>query len=183
MLPIEKLQNYRGLTIQKLLRPIAKVDTGPAWRFAPSIGHVKVLGTHDGSIHSDNFSEWRFASIVPRIFIMYYELWKLAADNQCFIERAYLQIYKVNKLNGSENEIVCLHCDPNEPKNSKLYIYKCIPHIHMRTAEHPLNHSHIPLALGQDKFALKSVDTFDNFLSLSIQFIHDEILGRLHSLK
>ena len=169
----------RGARVQELLRPISRRATGPAWtRQSLGTSHV-IIGTHDEARPSSHYRDWRFTVDARRHHAMYFEAWRMEARNRFVLEKAYLNLYE--KIETSEIEIVCLHCDPSLPPEADHAIYKRGPHVHMAIAESPYDSVHIALR-GPDLVpVLRSMDALHSALAWGIEMIRDEILVLMRS--
>ncbi len=138
-----------------------------------------MLSAYLGTEPSDpNPEQWRFPTRVPHIRASYHERWVPTDFRQekFFLERAYLHLF-IRRDERIEDEILALHCDPNEPASSRHYRYKAGPHVHMSTAEDPLHHTHIALNAGNLDDVLKSVTELTSALTIAVAMIDDQVLG------
>ncbi len=165
----------RGGQIQKLLRPISMVKTGPAWQHRSS-SYECVFGTHDGSRPMTGHRDWRFTTKSADYSANYYERWvsEHANGNWC-LSQAYLTIFKQEAFKD-EREFLCLHCDPLTQDNEAHAEYKKGPHIHVRAAEESLRHAHIALHCGQLDEVLSSPENLTTALANAILMISREVL-------
>jgi len=168
----------RVLQLPKLLQPI--VPPGRTLLCKPRLlARQTVLSLYMGSEPLDlEPDSWRFQTKIPHIRGAYYERW-LPSDYrkvQWYLDRAYLHLY-ARREGDSEDEIMALHCDPNESQSERHYRYKAGPHIHMVTAEDPLPRSHI--ALNNDNFdkILSSISTLTAALKTAIVMVDDQVLA------
>ena len=168
----------RILLLPKLLQPI--LPPGRKLACKPRLlSRQTVLSMYLGSEPLDlEPDSWRFQTRISQIRASYYERW-IPTDfrhQQWFLERAYLHIY-ARRSNNYEQEILALHCDPNEPQSERHFRYKAGPHIHMPTAEHPLQHSHIALNNDTIDAVLASVTELTTALKTAILMVDDQVLG------
>ena len=105
--------SLRGKQIRKFLVPLAKAPGGPAWQTRTPVGSF-IIGAHDGSPSASDYRDWRFSTITPGYRAMYFELW-IKQDPKWYLDRAYLSIFRIEQGSRDETELLCLHCDPNEP--------------------------------------------------------------------
>ncbi len=121
---------------------------------------------------------WRFTTKIPHIRASYYERWLQTDFRQVdfYLERAYLHLYFRRDLND-EDEILALHCDPNEAQSERHFLYKAGPHIHMTTAMDPLKHSHIALNNSNLAAVLSSVPNLTAALKVAIAMVDDQVLN------
>jgi hypothetical protein len=168
----------RARELPKLLKPLLPVGQGlQCW--PQSTGQFILLSPYSGPVPSETGIEGhKFATTVPRIRAAYQERWQ-ATDfekKSYAMERAYLHIYERDS-NGIEEQIVALHCDPNESQTAKHYKYKAGPHIHMMTARDPLPHAHIGLNNSELETVLKSAKNLTVAISSAIALVQTQILG------
>jgi hypothetical protein len=168
----------RCLEIARLLGPITPKGQGLLCR-KRLLNRQVVLSAYFGPQPTDaDPDQWRFPTRIPLIRASYYERW-LQTDflQQAFyLERAYLHLYRRSDLN-EESEIFALHCDPNEVQSERHYRYKAGPHVHMRTAQDPLRHSHVALNNSNLAEVLSSVPNLTIALKSAIAMVDDQVLG------
>ncbi|HYH01327.1 MAG TPA: hypothetical protein VD837_19530 [Terriglobales bacterium] len=123
---------------------------------------------------------WRFTTRVPHVRASYHERWIPTDFRQqsFFLDRAYLHLYLRHDKN-EEDEILALHCDPNESQSERHFRYKAGPHIHMTTAADPLCHSHIALNNSDFTQVLSSVSTLTVALKTAITMVDHQVLALL----
>ena len=92
------------------------------------------------------------------------------------LNRAYLHLY-LRRDEIAENQILALHCDPNEPSSQKHYLYKAGPHVHMSAAADPLHRAHIALNTSNLKDVLRSVADLTTALRTAITMVDDQVLS------
>lgn len=177
---IENL-THRGEHVRQLLQPIAKQSGGPAWQPMSTVSEF-IIGTHDGSPTRSHYRDWRFATVLPNYRGMYFELWRPSGakgEEFWYLYQAYLSIYQIERSMQTETELLCLHCDPNEPDNAPHAIYKQGPHLHINVAANPIPHAHIALNRGHLKDVLSSVNDLTKALGLAVQMLREEILDTM----
>src|SRR5262245_6538806 len=125
----------RGGVIQKLLRPITRTASGPAWSRIPLSPASLVLAMYDGARPSGQYRDWRFAVDARRHHGMYFEAWRRDGRGRYILEKAYLHVYE--RTQASEIEVIALHCDPDLKADAEHAKYKRGPHIHMTCASAP----------------------------------------------
>jgi hypothetical protein len=91
------------------------------------------------------------------------------------LQKAYLHIYRATSPD-LEQELLFLHCDPDEPTTAPHYRYKVAPLVHFEVAGDPWRRVHIPLCDGHQKEVLSSVEALDRAIALAVDFIADEFL-------
>jgi hypothetical protein len=172
----EKILSKRGPAIQKLLRRISKDPrNGPAWRRVSGASSL-TFAAHEGAPPTSHYRDWRFNTIVPGVTAQYFEAWgNVPGTNNWFLEKAYLHLF-VMKSRTEEQEVFCLHCDPNEGDSERHAIYKKGPHVHMISSVLSLSHAHIPLNLCHLKDVLESHETLFKAFDIGIEMVRDQIL-------
>jgi len=192
-MPIQALQS-RGNDIRNMLSPISAASRagGPAWQ--PRSGSSEfVIGMHDGSPSGSDYREWTFATIRPDVRAQYFERWLKFEERgreHWYLERAYLNIYKVRRASPDLSEFLCLHCDPvatadeaeNETQRESLEKqahYKRHPHLHIIAAETPFPHAHIALQVGFLDQVLGSTESLTKAMGCAVQLIRDEIFDAM----
>lgn len=104
----------RGEEVRKMLRPISKIEGGPAWSRKGNPREF-IIAIHDGAQPTSEYRDWRFSTIVPNFNAMYFELWKRTEEDEgnWYLDRAYFSLYQLISREEREKEFLCLHCDPN----------------------------------------------------------------------
>ena len=178
-LPESSLSN-RGQSIRRLLLPIARQKGGPAHK-RQTVRNEIIIGAVDTTASESNYRSWRFLTTAKDYRGMYFERWiqKSQRERVFYLDRAYLHIYRLNRVSGDEKEILCLHCDPNEPENALHARYKRGPHLHLMSSEQPFPHSHIALALHSLEDLLTSMDKLSLGLEKAILMIREQFLDPL----
>ncbi len=170
----------RGKEIRRLLRPIASTySNGPAWAHKP-VGQSIIIGTHDGSSITSDYRDWRFSTFVPKTRASYFEKWDRFDDDLFFLNRAYLHIYLYDTTTSYENELILLHCDPNEAGDTNKTTYKKGPHLHIVAAEYPIPKAHIPLNMIHIHAILNSAQNLLDAMAAAVVLIKEEVLDRLY---
>jgi hypothetical protein len=168
----------RAQEVARLLRPIAppaqRLACWPRW-----LDRQVVLCAYIGPEPTNpDPDEWRFPTKIPQIRACYYERW-LATDSRrdkLYLERAYLHLF-IRREQFLEKQVLALHCDPNEAESNKHFRYKAGPHIHMSTAEHPLDRTHIALNAGNLSVVLRSVQDVTSALRAAVMMLDEQVLG------
>lgn len=189
---ITNLQS-RGNDVREMLIPIsAEQKTGPAWK-SRSGSYDYVIGTHDGSPPGSDYREWTFATVRSDMRAQYFERWLKYEERGrelWYLERAYLHIFKKDRESRDYEQILCLHCDPNDApdekekeKNPEKYqrltkqsYYKRHPHLHVIAAEAPFPHAHLALHVGYIERLLASVSELTEAFKHAVQMIRDEVM-------
>src|SRR5207247_322532 len=112
---------------------------------------------------------------------MYFEVWHRSDSDVLILHQAYLHIYRTNMLDIDEEEILCLHCDPDLPDNERHAQYRQGPHLHVRKAVDPIPHAHLALTLHREHLeqTLASADSLTQTLMLAVEMLSREILVAL----
>lgn len=187
----------RGNDVRTMLVPIAAANQvgGPAWEFK-SGSSVVVIGTHDGSPAGSDYRHWTFSTVRPDVRAQYFERWlKFEERGQelWFLERAYLNIFKVDRTTRGLDEILCLHCDPDDAPDENLKdedldkyqkllkqsYYKKHPHLHVVAADAPFPHAHLALHVGFMEQVLSSAGALSEVFRHAVQMIKDEVLDAM----
>jgi hypothetical protein len=177
ILPLDRI-SARTQEVARLLRPITppgqRLACRPRW-----LDRKVVLCAYIGPEPTDpDPDEWRFATKIPRIRACYYERW-LTTDpgrGKLYLERAYLHLF-IRREQHSEEQVLALHCDPNEAEANKHFLYKAGPHIHMSTAESPLDRTHIALNVSNLSYVLRSVQEITVALTAAVKMVDQQVLG------
>ena len=173
--------SQRGQSIRNLLRPISRISSGPATQIRQSFRQA-IIGTHDGTPSISGYRDWRFSTGHSGMSARYFEIW-VPEDVRAelwYLHNAYLTIFRRPHPQAEENELLSLHCDPEEldDEDDCKAIYKRGPHLHIKAAEEPIPKSHLALARGHLSQVLSSSADLTEALGWSIQMIKDEILDR-----
>jgi hypothetical protein len=138
-----------------------------------------IIATNDGAPPSSNFRDWRFTIGVGRYYAMYFEAWSEEIKNRYVLDQAYLNIYE--RTATTEEEIVCLHCDPSLSADADHAKYKRGPHIHMSVAGFPYKRAHIALQGPDIVPVLRSTEALHSALAWGVEMIRDEIIALVRS--
>lgn len=174
-LTVEELQT-RGSVVRKLLRPISKVEGGPAFEFDRR-GRNWWIGTYDRPRLDKKLQDLTFKTIARSIRGNYYEQWKKIKPGKWRIEKAYLNLLMISESTRSQSKYVSLHCDPHEPEDQPHFTYKRQPHLHIQNAT-DLAHSHLALTGGYFDKTHASVRSMSDAIDWSIRMVKDEVLSR-----
>jgi hypothetical protein len=173
----------RGSVIVDMLRPlVGKVR--PAFERQTESRTQVYLAVHTGPRPVVERRDWRFSTLSPRVNGAYLERW-LPVDergNRYFLNRSYLHLYWKLESENAEEEIVGLHCDPNEPDDSdsrRHARYKRGPHVHLTTRRAGFSHSHIALNLMDLDTVLDNIDNLTDAMKSGIQMLRDQVLDLL----
>lgn len=165
----------RGREIQKLLRPLVKNDGAPAFAMKGQRTNY-IIATHDGSPVQSDYRQWRFSTFLPNFCGSYFELWKPQKEGLWLMARAYLGIYKIDRMQKIEKEYVALHCDPYEKPESPHSIYKMGPHLHVQAADQPMPHAHIALNRCELEKTLSTLSYLSQAIQLAVLMLKEEFL-------
>lgn len=169
----------RGHEICDMLVPLAG-SVRLAYGIVPYRSEL-TIGVHAGSRPNVNIRDWRFSTIARGIRAAYYERWAAVDEKRqhFYIQRAYLHLYRGDRHELAEAEIMALHCDPNEPDDSGLLrhaMYKRGPHIHVSAAEHPFPHSHFALNVTELDNVLSSIGSLHAAVRSGVVLLRDQVL-------
>jgi hypothetical protein len=179
--------------VQTLLRPIAKKQSssfrGPDCLQGPlPKGSMRqfIIAAHDGSGRSIiDYKQFVFSTITPDYLGQYYEIWDQIQgkqDDWC-LNRAYFHLIEFNRNTRKPNELLALHCDPNEPDDAEHAIYKRVPHIHVVETRFPISRAHF--SLDCEGHFLKNIktatiDSLTNIMTWAIQMLKEEVFEAIN---
>jgi len=147
--------------------------------FRPVGRYTKAIAIHQGQRMPLPYEQWRVTLMTLNVSVGYFEIWQYSSHPgtppHYLLQRAYLHIYLRGGL-GGEQDLLFLHCDPQEPEDSLHYRYKVAPHLHLEIAGAPWKDAHVPLCDGWQKEVLRSLDDLDKAIARGIQFIADQFL-------
>lgn len=168
----------RGSAIQKLLRPVCRVPTGPSWRFVGASTSEVILAAFEGSSPANSdYREWRFRTPVERVRGQYFERWTRSGTSGVYLFQAYLHFFRLN--GEDEKEVLLLHCDPSEHDSAAHAKYKQGPHLHLSFVGAAYKHSHVALADGFLNEVLNSIDSLTAAQTRAIEMIRGQLLPYL----
>jgi hypothetical protein len=142
------------------------------------------LAVHTGPRPVVERRDWRFSTFSPNVSGAYLERW-LPVDeraNRYYLDRSYLHLYWKLERENSEEEIIGLHCDPNEPDDQDMFNharYKRGPHVHVSTRRADFHRSHIALNLMELETVIENVDTLTEAMRSGIQMLRDQVIDLL----
>lgn len=172
----------RRKKLPKRLKPLISDVSYIQAAYQPLGSYGKAIAVRQGQKGPLSFQDWRVSLIAYDISIGYFEIWqyqKLKAVPSAFLlHKAYLHVY-LPSPSGVDQELLFLHCDPQEPKESFHYRYKIAPHLHFKIAPRPWNDAHVPLFDGRQEEILQSLEDLDEAIDRAIDFIADEFLPLL----
>jgi len=176
----------RATSIRRFLKPIVE---RPADLFVvpKSTTEEFVVAAHGkGFNNTGTFNSFRFRTVAPNFYAMYYERWKrtyVGEDEYYYLYQAYLHLYQVDRVKG-EIEFLLLHCDPNEPKTAAHAIYKQSLHLHIESASaawpHDIwPHAHIALNVAYLNHMLTNIQSLTQAMQVAIVMLREEVLELL----
>ena len=125
-----------------------------------------------------------FKTFVNDISGQYYEHWRPTDQPEKLrLERAYLNIFLVNRETHRYDKLISIHSDPYEEKNELSYLYKRGPHLHVQKAGHPIPKCHFPLNFTELDNVLSSINNITEALKNAIKIVQDEVLIRYQNLR
>jgi hypothetical protein len=165
--------------IPKLLKPLTKTSIRPACGFYHGMAgtDTRIIGANQGNL-SDHYRNWRFSTFVSDYRCMYFEFWKSDNGRDFYLVNMSLSIFRIDRARHDESELLALHCDPEEPDNSKHAKYKRGPHIHVKAAESPIPRAHITLTCGYLESILSSYDSLLKAMEWAIVMLKEQILDQ-----
>lgn len=176
---INDLNSSRGKQVKNLIKNVAH-DGNRIQFINKSIGgRAFVIAISDTFETGNEFASWRFKTYVPEFHAMYYEVWIPFEEDIYFLERAYFHLYKTKQRRLEEEEYILLHCDVSESDDTEHAKYKQSPHLHIKSAEQPLPHSHFALNNCDLENTLSSLEKLDFALSEAIQMLDNQVLLEL----
>jgi hypothetical protein len=140
-----------------------------------------VFAVSDTFEKGQDYTDWRFRTFATNYKASYYEIWITNNNISYFLSKAYFHLYCIDDdyYKATPNgEYLLLHCDPDDDDLTHG-IYKKNPHLHIKTAKHPLPHAHIALNLYSADQIYANLDEFSKSIKQSIKMIGDQIINRL----
>lgn len=139
----------------------------------------RAIGVHQGQKGPLSYREWRVSLITSVVSVGYFEIWQYSKGLRnpvCYLlQKAYLHIY-LPSPSGVDQELLFLHCDPQEPQDTPHYRYKVGPHLHFEIAGPPWKDAHIPLCDGWQEEVLQGLDDLDKAIARGVDFIADQFI-------
>jgi hypothetical protein len=175
----EDLAGKRPKLIQEFLLPLASENGVACYADKASIAEGRVFATHDGHAAGKGYRDWRFASKHRDIRCSYFERWKPAEQSKrWFLDRAYLTLFLTNRILHKEQELLCVHSDPNNTDSIPMQGFKKGPHLHVKHEEETLCHAHFPLTIGYVDEVVKSVPELTRVLKEVVSLLSIEVVER-----
>jgi hypothetical protein len=143
----------------------------------------KVIAAHDGVSGNKNYRSMYFKTFATNILGQYYEFWKpIDKQGKLCLNRAYLNVFIVNRNTHNYDKVVSIHCDPYEEDGEASCLYKRGPHLHVQKAEYPIPKCHFPLNFTELDNILSSIDNISEALKNAIKIVQGEVLIRYKKL-
>jgi hypothetical protein len=188
------IQDFRSrvVVVRELLRPLCQKDVACDIR-TPKTTSGKVIvahGTqksarrglvaaHVRSTEGVEYDNVMFPSRARTIRCRYFEFWKPEGGGQLLrLDKSYLTLMKKNETAHRYDEILAIHCDPNNSCPGLLRDFKRGPHLHLSMLEDPLPKCHFPLNFGELDHVLGSLDALTRALGDAVRIISQEVLVR-----
>jgi hypothetical protein len=169
----------RAESVKRMLRPLINRQTVLAVEIPERQPLITIVAL-SGQPLLNHYSDWRFNTYVRGIRAGYYERWSPtdSSRRRYYLERGYLHLFRRvgASRDATEEQVLALHCDPNEPPNTPHARYKRGPHLHISAAGSPLDESHIALNYSHLDEVLGSFNSLCAAWDNSIKLVKDEIL-------
>jgi hypothetical protein len=170
----------RAENVKRMLRPLIDKQNPLAVEIVER-QPVLTMAALSGRRLLSHYSDWRFNTYVRGIRAGYYERWS-PTDNtrrRYYFVRGYLHVFRTLGAfrDATEEQVLALHCDPNEPRGEPHARYKQGPHLHISAAGSPINESHLALNHSHLDEVLSSFESLCAAWDDSIKLVRDEILA------
>lgn len=130
-----------------------------------------IVGTHMKSKPPGDHRDWFFKTINEDIKGNYFEHWDLINDDDEWeLRLAYLNFFFQN------DNILSLHCDPADKKDSIHLKYKKSPHIHIKDKYEIFSGAHIGLYMNNVDDVLLSLKNLEKSLKIGILMLKEQFL-------
>lgn len=166
-----------------LIRPLqAKKNKASQFRVTPISSRNEVIyAVSDIDVSKQrDYTSWRFKTFIDNIEASYFEKWIHFEKDLYYLDRIYFHLYKINPDARESKEYVLLHCEPNFNWNGTTKDeqdkYQHSPHIHLKSAEEPLPHSHFSLNLLELPKILSSIKELNSAIENGILLIKEQVL-------
>lgn len=137
------------------------------------------LGAAPGQM---NLRTARHRTRVKGVFANYFEIWNSMEGGRKFcLDKAYFHLH-FPQPDGSDDELLALHCDPKTHMSDPIYKYKCGPHLHVAFKKFDFHKSHIALCLQNFEKICSDFGLFSQALADFLKMIDDEYLTRIDDL-
>lgn len=159
--------------VRKLLSPMSKSVNAQRDKFNTN---EFILGAVSQNMSSSGpTKDWRFKTKTDGFYANYTEKWiRLQGASEWNLVYSYLTLYNGPLVSGKE--VLALHCDPNEPKNSKFYKYKCGPHMHIHHTDDIVKSAHIALNLSNYEIVVNDILQLNKAFADAISMVASEFL-------
>ena len=169
----------RARQITEMLSPLKTVRPLHCGFFPAPVGGGKALVAHDGFPLKDSHREYPFRLANSAIDCKYFELWT-PCDNTgrtWNLVQAYFTVLLPNRQARRLEELLCVHCDPQDESDEPTCWYKRSPHLHVEKAEHPLPKCHFPLCCTSLRTVSDSLHSLTSALHEAVKAVQDEVVG------
>lgn len=166
--------NRRRRMIGRMLRPLHAGQFVPCDMTHSKSGNGIVLAAHSGHGTDRDYRNWRFRSKAKDVWCQYFEVWSDADSRiQLSLVCAYLTLFLINRVNQKFEELLCIHCDPDDQSDTKRG-----PHLHVMKAVNPLPKCHFALNYSHLNDVLESIQTLDRAMCKAIAIVAKEVIPR-----
>lgn len=134
-----------------------------------------IIGAHQFKIEKSSsmpdFRLWYFNTTNDNFSGNYFEQWNLISSNNWIMKSAYLNfLYK-------EENILSLHCDPDEEIASAHYKYKRGPHLHITDKHGVFSDAHIALNLSNIDQVVNSLEDLETAFGNAVLMIKEQFIS------
>ena len=166
--------NRRRKVIGRMLKPLRADQLVACGITRDKSGNGIVLAAHSGLGTDRDYRNWRFRSKAKDVWCQYFEIWIDAGpQSQLRLFRAYFTLLLIDEASGRFEEVLCIHCDPDEESDMKRG-----PHLHVMKATHPLPKCHFPLNYSHLNEVLESIQTLNTAMCKAIAIVAIEVIPR-----
>ncbi len=163
--------------IRKLLQPLLGRNQQVSARRVGASSKSVIFSAFSGSSPiSGLHKEWRFKTVSNKIKGNYFEIWVENSNKNWSLSKAYLTLLETSERN--ESELLSLHCDPTEGKDTEYYFYKSGPHLHIKHPNSVISKAHIALNLSNLDEVINSLAELESALAKGIKMIGDEVVQK-----
>lgn len=164
----------RRMKIGRMLKPLHANRLVPCGVTHVRFGHGIVLGAHDGRGKSRDYRDWHFRSEAKDVWCQYFEVWTdTDSRSRLSLACAYFTLFLINRENKKFEEVLCIHCDPDDRSDMKRG-----PHLHVTKADDPIPKCHFPLNYGHLDDVLTSIQTLHEAMRKAITMVAKEVIPR-----
>jgi hypothetical protein len=139
-------------------------------RVAASFVKGAALVVHDGPpplVHRDG----KFATKHSKLHCSYFEIWKPAAANKVFLDRAYFTLKFADRSTENLEDVLCIHTDPDDSNVLK----QCI-HLHVIWAKYPIPKCHFPFDYSSLSQVLQNCSSLTEAMSRAMHLVATEVI-------